>query len=87
MLDFTEYTKIFIALLAIVNPIGAIPIVMALTADASEEEFKRTTKTTVVAVLVILLTALLTGELLLGFFVSVSVPSGSAAESLSCSWL
>jgi len=73
MLDFTEYTKIFIALLAIVNPIGAIPIVMALTADASEEEFKRTTKITVISVLVILLTALLTGELLLGFFgISIS---------------
>lgn len=68
MLDFTEYTKIFISLLAIVNPIGAIPIVMALTADASEAEFKKTIHTTVVSVLVILLTALLTGELVLAFF-------------------
>jgi len=68
MLDFTEYTKIFITLLAIVNPIGAIPIVMALTENASETDFKRTTKTTVVSVLVILLTALLTGEFLLAFF-------------------
>lgn len=68
MLDFTEYTKIFIALLAIINPIGAIPIVIALTADASEEEFRRTTKVTVISVMVILLTALLTGELLLRFF-------------------
>jgi len=68
MLDFTEYTKIFITLLAIVNPIGAIPIVMALTANGSEEDFKRTTKTTVISVLVILLTALLTGEFLLAFF-------------------
>lgn len=68
MLDFTEYTKIFIALLAIVNPLGAIPIVMALTENASEKDFKRTTKTTVISVLVILLTALLTGEFLLAFF-------------------
>jgi len=68
MLDFTEYTKIFITLLAIVNPIGAIPIVMALTANGSEEDFKRTTKTTVISVLVILITALLTGEFLLAFF-------------------
>jgi len=68
MLEFTEYTKIFITLLAIVNPIGAIPIVMALTENASEKDFKRTTKTTVISVLVILLTALLTGEFLLAFF-------------------
>jgi len=68
MLDFTEYTKIFITLLAIVNPIGAIPIVMALTANGSEEDFKRTTKTTVISVLVILITALFTGEFLLAFF-------------------
>jgi len=68
MLDFTEYTKIFITLLAIVNPLGAIPIVMALTENASEKDFRRTTKTTVISVLVILLTALLTGEFLLAFF-------------------
>ncbi len=68
MLDFTEYSKIFITLLAIVNPLGAIPIVMALTENASEADFRRTTKTTVISVLVILLTALLTGEFLLAFF-------------------
>lgn len=68
MLDFTEYTKIFITLLAIVNPIGAIPIVMALTANGTEQDFRRTTRTTVVSVLVILLTALFTGEFVLAFF-------------------
>jgi multiple antibiotic resistance protein len=81
MLEFTEYTKIFIALLAIVNPIGAIPIVIALTADASEEEFKRTTKATVISVLVILVTALLTGEFLLGFF-GISISSFRVAGGI-----
>ena len=81
MLEFTEYTKIFIALLAIVNPIGAIPIVMALTADASEEEFKRTTNVTVISVLVILVTALLTGEFLLGFF-GISISSFRVAGGI-----
>ncbi|MCX5870109.1 MAG: NAAT family transporter [Deltaproteobacteria bacterium] len=81
MLDFTEYTKIFIALLAIVNPIGAIPIVIALTADASEEEFIRTTKVTVISVLVILVTALLTGELLLRFF-GISISSFRVAGGI-----
>jgi len=81
MLDFTEYTKIFIALLAIVNPVGAIPIVMALTADASEEEFKRTTKVTVISVLVILVTASLTGEFLLAFF-GISVNSFRVAGGI-----
>ncbi len=81
MLDFTEYTKIFIALLAIVNPIGAIPIVIALTADASEEEFKRTTRITVISVLVILLAALLTGEFILKFF-GISVNSFRVAGGI-----
>lgn len=81
MLDFTEYTKIFIALLAIVNPIGAIPVVIALTADASEEEFRRTTKITVISVLVILVTALLTGEFLLGFF-GISISSFRVAGGI-----
>jgi len=81
MLDFTEYSKIFITLLAIVNPLGAIPIVMALTADASEEEFRRTTRTTVTAVLVILLAALFTGEFLLGFF-GISVNSFRVAGGI-----
>ena len=81
MLDVTEYSKIFITLLAIVNPLGAIPIVMALTADASEEEFRRTIKTTVTAVLIILLTALFTGEVLLGFF-GISVNSFRVAGGI-----
>lgn len=81
MLDFTEYTKIFIALLAIINPIGAIPIVIALTADASEEEFRRTTKVTVISVLVILLAALLAGELLLRFF-GISISSFRVAGGI-----
>jgi multiple antibiotic resistance protein len=81
MLEFTEYTKIFIALLAIVNPVGAIPIVIALTADASEEEFKRTTKVTVISVLVILTAALLTGEFLLGFF-GISINSFRVAGGI-----
>jgi multiple antibiotic resistance protein len=74
MLDFTEYTKIFITLVAIVNPIGAIPIVMALTENASMEDFQRITKTTLISVLVILTAALLTGEFLLAFF-GISVNS------------
>ena len=32
MLDFTEYTKIFISLFAILDPIGIIPIIILFTA-------------------------------------------------------
>lgn len=81
MLEFTEYAKIFLALVAIVNPLGAIPIVMALTADASDEEFKRTIKITVVSVLVILLAALFTGEFLLALF-GISVNSFRVAGGI-----
>ena len=68
MLDVTVYTKIFIALLAIVNPAGAIPIVMALTSDASKDEYKRITKITIISVSTILLLSLLVGELVLQLF-------------------
>ncbi len=68
MLEFTEYTKIFIALLAILNPIGAIPIVIALTADASMEERRKISRITVTSVTLILLIALVCGEFILEFF-------------------
>lgn len=67
-MDYTEYTKFLIGLLAIVNPFGAIPIFVALTSDASETERKRIARIIVVAVLVILMVSLVFGEKVLGYF-------------------
>lgn len=68
MLDPTEYIKIFIALLAIVNPLGAIPIVLALTSNASQSEHRKITRVTVISVTIILFVSLLLGEPILQLF-------------------
>lgn len=68
MHDYTEYTKLLITLLAIVNPLGAVPIFVALTSTSSEIERKKIAKMVVVAVLTILSVALLFGDWLLTFF-------------------
>ena len=67
-MDYTEYTKFLIGLLAIVNPFGAIPIFVALTSDVKESERKRIARIIVVAVTTILLVSLMFGERVLHFF-------------------
>jgi multiple antibiotic resistance protein len=68
MLEYTEYTKMFIGLLAIVNPIGAVPIVVAMTSGANDVQRSKITRIVVFSVFTILLSSMLFGELLLGFF-------------------
>lgn len=68
MLEFTEYTKFLIGLLAIVNPLGAVPIFVALTSGAPDPERKKIAKIVVAAVLIILTVALVLGDWLLQFF-------------------
>ena len=74
MLQWTVYIKIFTTLLAIVNPLGIIPIFVSLTGGLAEEERKRIVYTTSVTVAVILVGATLLGQPLLGFF-GVSIAS------------
>ncbi len=68
MLEYTVYTKFAIALLAVVNPLGAVPIFVALTSGSSAAERKKIAKMVVASVLIILLIALLLGDWLLQFF-------------------
>ena len=68
MLEYTEYTKFLIALLAIVNPLGAVPIFVALTSGTPDTERKRIGKIVIASVLIILFAALLIGDGLLQFF-------------------
>ena len=41
MLEFTEYTKIFISLFAIVDPIGMIPVIILFTAGMTTSQRNR----------------------------------------------
>lgn len=68
MLEYTEYTKFLIGLLAIVNPLGAVPIFVALTSDTSAAERNKIAKIVVTAVMIILFVTLLFGDWLLQFF-------------------
>ena len=68
MHEYTEYTKLLITLLAIVNPLGAVPIFVALTSGSAPAERKKIAKIVVIAVLTILYVALLFGDWLLSFF-------------------
>ena len=68
MLEFTEYTKIFISLFAILDPIGIIPIIILLSAGMTASQRNRTGRHASLAVFLILLAALLIGESLLAFF-------------------
>jgi len=68
MLEFTEYTKIFISLFAILDPIGIIPIIILFTAGMTGVQRNHTGRLASLTVFLILLTALLIGEPLLAFF-------------------
>lgn len=74
MLDFTEYTKFLIAILAIANPIGIIPVFLALTSDETASQRVKIGKIVVTATASILLITLFFGELVLVIF-GISVHS------------
>ena len=74
MPEWTGYVKIFTALLAIVNPLGAVPVFVSLTGGLTEGERRRVVRTTSIAFAVVLIAATLIGESLLNFF-GISIPS------------
>lgn len=74
MHEWAEYAKFFAGLLAIVNPIGAIPVFISLTSNQTQAERRRTALLAAVSVSAVLLAALFTGEAILGFF-GISIAS------------
>ena len=81
MLDFTEYTKIFISLFAIIDPVGNIPIIIALTAGMTAHKRDRVGRMASLSMLGILLAALLLGEAILEFF-GISIHSFRTAGGI-----
>mgnify|MGYP003450847282 FL=1 len=74
MLELQEYLKIFIGIFAILNPLGALPLYLWLTAHHSEHDKKYVAMTAAKAATIILLVTLFFGELILSFF-GISVNS------------
>jgi len=68
MLPWSEYVQIIIALIVIIDPIGAIPIFVSLTADFTEQERRHTAYVTSLSVSIILVVSCLVGAWILKLF-------------------
>lgn len=68
MSELSEYLKFFAGLLAIVNPIGAIPIFLSLSSSQDKKTRNRTSAYAALTVMVVLCVALFMGEAILNFF-------------------
>ena len=77
----TEFLRFGAALFAIMNPFGAIPIFLSLTADNTPAERRRIGGVAALAVLVALLLTALVGHQILGFF-GISIGAFRAAGGL-----
>lgn len=66
--------KSFIALLVIINPIGAVPVFISLTAHQTDTERKATIRTAALAVALVISLTGLVGEPVIRFF-GISIPS------------
>ena len=74
MFEWSEYLKFFIGLIAILNPIGVIPIFINLTQQQDTAERNATARTTGMSVAIVLLVGLLAGEFILNVF-GISIAS------------
>ena len=81
MLEFTEYTKIFISLFAILDPVGIIPIIIAFTAGMGREKRTRGGRGASLSGCGIMLVALVLGEVVLSFF-GISINAFRAAGGI-----
>jgi len=81
MAAWVEYLKFFAGLVAILNPIGVIPIFINLTYNQTAAERNRTALMAAMTVGVVLAVALLCGELILNFF-GISVASFQVAGGI-----
>lgn len=81
MLDFTEYTKIFISLFAILDPIGIIPVIILFTSGMTAPKRAKVGRVASLAVCAILLVALWIGQPLLAFF-GISISSFRVAGGI-----
>ena len=68
MIDTIELVKTFVILLAIIDPIGNIPVVMVLTGNKSDDEYRSITLKTSCAVVILLSVSFLFGKYFLIFF-------------------
>ncbi|HUW29894.1 MAG TPA: MarC family protein [Sulfuriferula sp.] len=78
---WSEQIKYLVGIFAILNPLGAIPIYLSLTADRRPQEMHHTAAKAAVAVAVILVLAVWAGDALLSFF-GIGLPAFRIAGGL-----
>ncbi len=74
MIDISQIVKITIALFAIVNPIGSLPIFISATEGWNKRQRAQTARTVALTVFIVLMTAGLIGNGILDFF-GITIPS------------
>lgn len=79
--EFAIFLQFFLGLVAAVNPVGIMPVFVSLTGHMTPEERNKTAATANTAVAVILIIALLGGQMLLDMF-SISLDSFRVAGGL-----
>jgi multiple antibiotic resistance protein len=72
--EYTLYVKTFIGIIAIVNPIGAIPVFLSLCGDRSPSDIRSIARITATSVAVVLLISAWSGETILSFF-GIGIPA------------
>ena len=80
-LEYTLYAKTLVGVLAIVNPLGAIPIFLSLCGDRSALERCQIARSSSIAVAVILIISIWAGDGVLKFF-GIGLPAFRAGGGL-----
>lgn len=80
-MDYTEYTKFFIAILAIVDPLAALPVYFAMTQEMAENHKRKLPALLGITITITLLVALFFGQAILQFF-GISTGSFRIASGL-----
>lgn len=73
-MEYTLYIKTIVGILAIVNPIGAIPVFLSLSGGRPSVEIRSIARVTGISVALVLLISAWFGEPLLSFF-GIGIPS------------
>ncbi|MRR54433.1 MAG: NAAT family transporter [Deltaproteobacteria bacterium] len=81
MLEPSAYVKIFVAILAILNPFGVLPVFLALTGKSTEQERKKIARTVGVSVASVLALTALIGDKILHLF-GISIASFQVGGSI-----
>jgi len=76
-----EYIQIFVAILVIVDPVGALPVFISLTSDQTKLERRHTARVAAISVASALLIACLAGEPILKLF-GISISSFQIAGGI-----